>query len=217
VIPVFLVLSIFLAVLLSEKIRFTKIYQAILFIPYVISIVVVGIVFTRMLRLDGIINFLLDKIGLDFLIRDWLGHPKYALFSIMGVIVWRELPFGILLFQAGISNINEELYEAARIDGSNWWQNLIHITVPQLKHVISFYLVYNFMILFSWIFTYVYMMTRGGPVNSTMILELRIFNFAFKESVMGMASALSILLFVGIFIFIYLQFRIRRTTMEENI
>ena len=216
VVPLLLILSIFFAVLLTERIRFARVYQTILFIPYIISIVVVGVVFSRLLRLDGIINFLLDKIGLGVFLRDWLGNTRTAIFSVMSVIIWRELPFGIVLFMAGISNINQELYEAATIDGANWWQKLIHITIPQLKFVISFYVVYNFMIVFAWIFTYIYVMTGGGPVNATTILELQIFNFAFKKNMMGMASALAILLFMMIFIFIYLQFRMRRSTMEES-
>jgi ABC-type sugar transport system permease subunit len=216
VIPILLVLAIFFAVLLSEKIRFARLYQALLYIPFIISIVVVGVVFSRLLRWDGIINFLLNKIGLGALKRDWLGDPKYALYSLMAVIIWRELAFGIVLFIAGIGNINQELYEASKIDGANWWQQLIHVTIPQLKSVISFYVIYNYMIVFAWIFTYVYVMTAGGPVNSTTILELQIFNFAFKKNMMGMASSLAILLFLMIFVFIYLQFRMRRAAMVES-
>ncbi len=216
VVPVLLFLSIFFAVLITEKIRFGRAYQTLIFIPFIISIVVVGIVFSRLLRLDGIINFLLDKTGLDFLIRDWLGHPRYAIFALMSVIIWKELPFGIVLCMAGISNINQEIYEAAKIDGVNWWQNIIYITIPQLKSVISFYVVYNIMVVFAWIFTYVFVMTNGGPANATTILELQIYNLAFKKNLMGMASALSILLFLMIFGFIYLQFRVRSNTMEES-
>ena len=216
VVPVFLILSILFAVLITGEIRFRGLYQTIIIIPYIISIVAAGVIFSRLLRFDGIINFFLDKAGLDFLIRDWLGDPKLAIFSVMSVIVWKELPFGIILFIAGISNINPEVYEAAKIDGANWWQNLFYITIPQLKPVISFYVVYNVMVIFAWIFTYVYVMTQGGPVNATTILELRIFNLAFKEHNMGMASALAMLLFLVIFIFVYLQFRLRRESLEEG-
>ena len=216
VVPLLLILSILFAVLLTEKIRLTGMYRTIIIIPFVISIVAAGAVFSKLLRFDGIINFLLDKAGLDFLINDWIGSPKLAIFSAMSVIIWKELPFGIILFMAGISNINPEIYEAAKIDGVNWWQNLFHVTMPQLRSVISFYIVYNIMVIFAWIFTYIFVLTQGGPINSTMILELRIFNLAFKEHNMGMASALAILLFLMIFIFVYLQFRTRRENLEET-
>ena len=216
IVPVLLILSVFFAVLISEKIRFARLYQTLLFIPFIISIVVVGVVFSRLLRLDGIINFILDKAGLEVLVRDWLGRPRYAIFALMTVIIWKELPFGIVLFTAGIGNINQEIYEAAKIDGANWWQNLIHITIPQLKSVINFYVVYNIMVVFAWIFTYVFVMTNGGPANATTILELQIYNLAFKKNLMGMASALAILLFIMIFGFIYLQFRVRREAIEEG-
>jgi len=216
IVPIFLILAILFAVLITEKIRFRGLYQTIIIIPYIISIVAAGVVFSRLLRFDGIINFILDNIGLDVLIHNWLGDPKLAIFSVMSVIVWKELPFGIILFIAGISNINPEIYEAAKIDGANWWQNLFYITIPQLKSVINFYIVYNVMVIFAWIFTYVYVLTEGGPVNATTILELRIFNLAFKEHNMGMASALAMLLFLMIFVFVYLQFRLRQETLEES-
>ena len=216
IVPVFLVLSILFAVLITEKIRFRELYQTTIIIPYVISIVAAGVIFSRLLRFDGVINSILEKIGLDLLVYDWLGNPRLAIFALMATIVWRELPFGIILFITGISNINPEIYEAAKIDGANWWQNLFHITIPQLKSVINFYIVYNVMVTFAWIFTYVYVLTSGGPVTATTILELRIFNLAFKEHNMGMASALAMLLFLMIFIFVYLQFKIRQETLEES-
>jgi ABC-type sugar transport system permease subunit len=215
-IPMLLVLSIFFSVILSGKIKGAKIYQTFMFAPYIISIVVVGVVFSRMLRYDGIINLILNKIGLGMLAKDWFGKTQYALYAIMVVIVWRELPFGIILFSAGIRNIDESIYEAAKIDGANWLQMIIHITIPQLKGIINFYIIYNIMMVFAWMFTYVFVMTKGGPGNSTTILELQIYNLAFKKYSVGMASALSILLFITIFIFIYFQFRFRTSLLEER-
>jgi ABC-type sugar transport system permease subunit len=216
VIPILLVLAIFFAVLISERIRFAKVYQTLLFIPFIISIVVVGVVFSRLLRLDGIINFILNNIGLGILAKDWLGRPQYAIYAVMFVIIWKELPFGIILFLAGINNINKDIIEAAKIDGANWFQTLIHVTIPQLKNIINFYVVYNVMVVFAWVFTYVFVLTNGGPANSTTILELQIYNFAFKKNLMGMAAALSILLFLLIFVFIYLRFRLQRGALEEE-
>jgi ABC-type sugar transport system permease subunit len=215
-IPILLVLSIFFAVILTGKIRGVRIYQTLMFVPYIISIVVVGVVFSRMLRIDGIINFIMSNIGLGVLAKDWLGRPQYALYAIMLVIVWKELPFGIILFSAGIQNIDESIYEAAKIDGANWLQTIVYITVPQLKGVINFYVIYNVMVMFAWVFTYVFVMTLGGPGNATTILELQIYNLAFRKNQMGMASALSILLFLMIFVFIYLQFRFRRNLLGER-
>jgi len=216
IIPILLILSIFFAVIVTEKIKFAKVYQTLMFIPYIISIVVVGVVFSRLLRSDGIINFILSHMGLDILAKDWLGRPEYAIYAVMLVIIWKELPFGIILFIAGISSIEQSIFEAAKIDGANWFQTIIYITIPQLKNLVNFYIVYNVMVVFAWIFTYVFVMTGGGPANATTILELQIYNLAFKKNQMGMASALSILLFLLIFVFIYMQFRLRRSTLEER-
>jgi ABC-type sugar transport system permease subunit len=216
IIPILLVLSIFFAVILSGRIRGAKIYQTFMFAPYIISIVVVGVVFSRMLRFDGIINLMLTKLGLGMLAKDWFGRTQYALYAIMVVILWRELPFGIILFSAGIRNLDESIYEAAKIDGANWLQTVFYVTIPQLKGIINFYVIYNIMMVFAWMFTYVFVMTKGGPGNSTTILELQIYNLAFKKYSVGMASALSILLFMTIFIFIYFQFRFRTSLLEER-
>src|SRR4030042_2269553 len=93
IIPILLILSIFFACIINEKIKFAKVYQTLMFIPYIISIVVVGVVFSRLLRSDGIINFILIHMGLDILAKDWLGGPEYAIYAVLLVLIWKELPF----------------------------------------------------------------------------------------------------------------------------
>jgi len=215
-IPVLLVLAIFFAVIFHEGIKGSRFYQVLVFIPLVLSIVVVGITFNYLLRVDGILNYLLKEIGLEIIAKNWLGNPKFALYTVMAVIIWKELAFGIILFMARLSSINEAIYDAADIDGVSWFQRLWYITIPQLRNIIDFYIIYNVMIMFAWVFNYIFIITGGGPANSTMILELNIYKYAFQRHLMGMASALAVLLFLIVVVFIYLQFRLRRGFMEGD-
>jgi len=209
-IPILVVLAILIAVLLYERIRGWRTYQIIVFLPYVIPITVVGIVFSRILRWDGILNYLLNSIGLKFLMQDWLGNREIAIFSLMGIIIWKELGFGVVLLLARLISLPEEVFEAAKIDGVSWTQNLVYITIPQLKTILLYYIILMTITMFSWVFNYVYVITHGGPGNSTMVLELIIYRYGIPRFMPGIASAAASLLFVGIFVFIFLLLRFRK-------
>jgi len=213
-IPILTFLSILFAFIFHQQFRGYKVYQGIVFVPYVLPIVVVGVVFGYVLRLNGILNFVLRKVSLGFLALDWLGSSKIAIYSLMGVIIWREAPFGIILFLARLGSLNESIFDAANVDGANWFQTLIYITVPQLKSTIGFYVIYNFIILFAWVFNYVFVMTSGGPGFSTRVQELLIYNYAVPKRMPGMASAAAVFLFLEVIIFVYLQFRFRKGLIE---
>ncbi len=214
-IPVLIVLAILLSALLYERVRGTGFYLSIILVPYVLSIPVVGLVMRVVLRSDGALNSTLESAGLDFLAQDWLGSSKIAIWSILAVIIWRELGLGVALFFAELLTIDEELYDAAKVDGASWFQQLRYITIPQLKTIISFYIIYLVIIFFSWTFNYVFVMTNGGPGFSTAVLEFSIYRYAVHKNMPHMASALSLLLFFGMLIFITAQFRIRRSLLER--
>jgi ABC-type sugar transport system permease subunit len=125
------------------------------------------------------------------------------------VIVWKELGFGTILFLARLMSMDTELLEAATIDGANWWQKLFFISIPQLRTAMEFYVIITTINMLSWMFPYIYIMTTGGPANSTMITELYIFQHGFRYQMMGVACACAVLLLVITSILIFLQFRIR--------
>lgn len=213
-IPILIFLSILFAFTFYQQFRGYKVYQVIVFVPYVLSIVVVGIVFGYILSFNGILNFVLRKVGLDFLALDWLGNSEIAIYSLMGVIIWREVAFGIVLFLARLGSLSKSIFDAANVDGANWFQTLIYITVPQLKSTIGFYAVYNFIILFAWVFNYVFVMTAGGPGYSTRVQELLIYDYAIPKRMPGMASAGAVVLFLQVIIFVYLLFGFRKGLIE---
>lgn len=209
-VPILIVISIFIAILLHEKLRGWKFYRSILFFPYILAIPVVGIVCSYIFQFNGILNEILRNIGLNAFALDWLGSSKYALFTLMLVIIWKEVGFGIVLFLARMLTIPDELYEAARLDGANWFKMHWKITVPELRSVIEFYFIITVITMLSWVFGYVYVMTNGGPGNSTMVSELYIYQTAFRFNQVGMASAVSVILLVISFVFVFLQLKLKR-------
>ena len=215
-VPILVFVAIMFSVLLYEQLRGWQVYRTIFFMPYLLAIPVVGIVFSYIFQLNGILNLILETLHLDFLALDWLGSPKYALWTIMGVIVWKEFGFGVVLFFARLMSVDEQMYEAAKLEGANWWQTLVRITIPQLSLVIEFYVVIMIITMLSWVFNYVYVMTSGGPGGSTMVAELFIYLTAFRYNQMGKASAASILLLVITIVLILLRANVSKRLETES-
>jgi len=201
VLPVLVVTSIVIAQVLHDQIRGWRVYRAIIFMPYVVPVVVAALVFGQILQSRGMVNGLLEAVGLGGLAQNWLGDPKTAVWSVAGVIQWRELAFGVILFLARMTQLPEDLYDAAKVDGANWWQRLRHVTVPQMSTIIAFYAGIVVVALFNWVFNYVFVLTKGGPGTSTYVMEYYIYSRAFIYGDFGNAAALSTLMLAAILAF----------------
>jgi raffinose/stachyose/melibiose transport system permease protein len=208
-VPIMVLIALILAVFLFERIRGWQLYRTTLFLPYLLPITVVGLIFSYIFQLSGVLNEFLTLIGLKFLALDWLGSTRYALSTLMFVIIWKEVGFGMVLFLARLMSVEEELFDAAKIDGANWWQLQWYITVPQLATVIEFFTVVSVITMLSWVFNYVFVMTGGGPGNSTMVTELFVYLTGFRYNQMNIASAVSVLLLLVTGLFIFLELRLR--------
>ena len=125
-------IAIVLALLLNQKIRGRSLIRVLIFVPYVISEVIVGTGWSLMLQADGAVNDLLGHVGLGFLQNDWLADPKLALWTLMAIISWKYIGFAVILMLAGLQSIPDELFEAAAIDGASYWQIQRRITLPLL-------------------------------------------------------------------------------------
>ena len=215
-VPIMVVVALVLAIFLFERIRGWQLYRTTLFLPYLLPITVVGLIFSYIFQLSGVLNDLLKLVGLGWLALDWLGSTRLALPTVMFVIVWKEVGFGVVLFLARLMSVEEELFDAAKIDGANWWRLQWHITVPQLATVIEFFAVVSIITMLSWVFNYVYVMTSGGPGKATMVTELYVYLMGFRYNQMNLAAAVSVLLLLvtGIFIFLELRLRERAGVME---
>ncbi len=216
-VPLMVVGSLLIAVVLSERIAGWKLYRSVLFLPYILAVPIIAVVMKKIFQFNGPANELLRTIGLDFLALDWIGSSDVALWTVMLLIVWRESALGIILFLARLLSLDESLIEAAKLDGASWWQRLFYVIVPQMKVVIEFYLVVSVITIMSSVFAYVYMMGggRGGPGTSTMVVELYIFNALIRTSLPGIASAVSVMLFLVSLLLIVPLFLVRRRANEE--
>ena len=215
-VPIMVAISILVAVVLYERVTGWRLYRSILFIPFILAVPVIGVVFSNLLQLNGILNETLRHFGLGGVALDWIGNPRMTLWSVMGVIIWREVGFGIVLFLARLLSINEELIDAGKVDGANWWQRLWYVIIPQLRSVIEFYVVISVITILAWIFSYIYTISRGGPGNATQIMELYIFNFAFRNQLPGIASAVAVILFLVTLVLIVPIVRIRSGSELEE-
>jgi ABC-type sugar transport system permease subunit len=213
-VPVLVVSALVLAILLFEALRGWRFHRAAIFLPYVLPIPVIGVIFGQLLELNGLLNSALRSLGLGFLAVDWLGQPRWALWTMTGVIVWKELGFGVVLLLARLLSLPTETFEAARIDGARFFRLHRYVTVPQLGGVIAFYVVVEAITMVSWVFNYVYVMTngQGGPGDATIVSELYIYQTAFQYQAPEVAASAAVLLFGATLLLIVLFFRAQRRT-----
>ena len=205
VIPLMTIVGLVMAVLLYERVKGWRIYRSLAFLPYILAVPVVGVVFSYILERDGVLNQVLDSLHLHFLVHDWLGNPSLAIWSIAFIIAWQQTGLAIVLFLARLAGVDENLYEAGLMDRANWFQRFRHITLPQLARVIEFFVAISFINMLSWVFSYVYVMTGGGPQQKTYVLELYIYEDAFRNGLSNLASAASIVLLLVATVLLFVQ------------
>lgn len=188
-----LILGFAVAILVSRVKRCQMFLRTVYFIPYVISAAVAGKIWTAYMNPYYGLNSVFDKLGLEKLADVlWLGNPKIALFSVAFVDNWHWWGFIMVLFLGALQQVDPSLYEAARVDGATRFQELIHISIPGIKQTIAFVLIMTIMWSFL-TFDYVYIMTNGGPANSTEIMSTWIYKNAFSKYRAGYANALCVI------------------------
>jgi len=214
-VPLLVAVSLVFSVLLFQRIRGWKFYRGVVLFPYITSITAIGLFYSLFFQGQGMLNTFLERIGLGFLTVDWLGNKGWALAAVMFVVLWREFGFGTILFLARLMTVEEDIFDAARIDGAGWWRRMFAIVIPRLATVIEFYVFLMVVTMLSWVFNYVFVITLGGPARSTYVTEYYIFMQSFKLNRMGVASALSIILFLVTAALAFLSFRFRKRLYGE--
>lgn len=211
-IPVQTALALFIAVLADRLARQVWV-RAVMIAPYLISNVVAALVWLLMLDpLIGMTNVFIETIGAAP--QPFLASPDQALISVAGINIWRHVGFTALLFYAGLQAIPRDLYEAARLDGAREWQMFRTITLPLLRPVMVFVLVTSVIGSFQ-IFDTIAVTTAGGPAGSTKVVMFYIYETAFKFSKMGLASAMSMVLFVILITVTLVQMRVMRAGQSD--
>ncbi|MVU78094.1 ABC transporter permease subunit [Nocardia sp. ET3-3] len=176
--------------------RTASILRACIYLPQVLPMAVVGIVWSWILMsgtTGGALDSALTAIGLGGLGRDWLGDPNWALWSVMGVLVWFQLGYPLVIFMSGLQRVDPALYEAADLDGASWLRKLWHITVPQLRPEIAVVLL-TCSIASLKVFAPIYVLTRGGPGGATNVPSYYSYVEYFEKLDVGYGSAISTVL-----------------------
>lgn len=187
--------------------------RTVLFLPQVIPLVAAGIIWGWLLAYPGLINEILNVIGLGALTRAWLGDFTWALPSVGVIGIWVLLGFCTVLLVTGMSKIDPALYDSARIDGAGWFTEFINITIPLLKQEIGVCLTVT-MINALATFDIVWVSTAGGPGNSTSVPGIQIYILGFTQRAVGLASALAVMLMVLVLIIILPVQRLSRDTTQ---
>lgn len=209
-IPFTTIFAIVLAVMLSRNIAWKGFYRSAFFIPSVTALVVLALIFTNLYAQDGYINSILNLLNIPYPKDGWLLNTGTALLSIMAMDVWIATGYYTVLFLAALQTIPGELYEAAEIDGASRRQQFFQVTLPGLRPMLLFVIVLNTIRSFQ-VFTEVYVMTKGGPLNATTTLVYEVYRNAFDRSdLMGYASAIAYVTFILILGVSLLQMRFLR-------
>ncbi|MBK7107074.1 MAG: sugar ABC transporter permease [Ignavibacteriae bacterium] len=209
--PLSIAVSLGAAMLLNSKlVRFKGIFRLTYFLPVVTTLIAVSIIWRFIYHPKfGILNFMLDFIGVNPI--DWLGDPNLALPAIVIMSVWKNFGYNMIIFIAGLQNIPQYLYEAAELEGASGWQKFKSITIPMLAPTTLFISIIT-MIGYFQLFAEPYVMTQGGPLNSTLSIVLYMYNEGFRWWNMGYSASIAFVLFFIIFIATIIQFKIQKTT-----
>lgn len=203
-VPLGVVIGVAIALFLNLKVKGMAIYRTIYFLPSIVPFVASAVLWIWILNPQyGLVNVLLDKIGISG--PGWLADPDWSKPSLI-LMSWWGVGGAIVIYLAGLQDVPQQLYEAAELDGANWWHKTIHVTLPMITPVIFFNLIMGMIGAFQE-FIRPFIMTNGGPLDSTMFYALYLYRNAFSLFKMGYASAMAWLLFVLILVSTLLIFR----------
>jgi multiple sugar transport system permease protein len=207
--PFSVLISLGAALLISSKlVRFKTLFRTVFFLPVVTTLVAVAVMWRYLYHPRyGLLNYALDGLGIEPV--DWLGDPVLAMPAIILMAAWKNFGYNMIIFVAGLQSIPDSLYEAARMDGANRWQQLRHVTIPMLAPTFLFVGIIT-MIGYFQLFAEPYVMTQGGPSNATLSVVLFMYEQGFRWWNLGSAAAIAFVLFVVILAMTLLQLRLQR-------
>ena len=197
-VPFLVVFPLFLAILINQKIRGITLYKILIYLPVIVSIVVAAIAFKWLYAQEGILNYFVTTFGLKPV--GWLTDSRFSLLSVALVTIWKGIGYYMMIYLAALMSVPQELYEACDIDGANFITKHLTVTIPQILPTIA--LVSTISIISAMkVFVEIYVMTKGGPLNSSKTIVYYIYERAFENLDLGYASALAVILLVVIMIF----------------
>ncbi|KRN30011.1 sugar ABC transporter permease [Liquorilactobacillus mali] len=213
-VPLVIVISLTIAILInSGRNGFFKMMRLVFYTPSITNTVAIAVVWTYLYNPSlGLFNTLLAKVGVGPI--GWLTDPNVAKFSLIILAVWKAVGLNMLIFLAALQGVPRSLYEAAELDGANYWEQTRHITLPSLKFSIFFVTVTTLIGWFQF-FDEPFIMTKGGPLNSTNSVALFVYQNGFQNSNFGYAAAGSFVMFVAIIVATLIQFKLQEKQRGE--
>ncbi|MCM1265649.1 MAG: sugar ABC transporter permease [Candidatus Gastranaerophilales bacterium] len=197
-VPFLVIFPLFLAVLINQKIRGITLYKILIYLPVIVSIVVAAIAFKWLYAQEGILNYFVTILGFNPI--GWLTDSRFSLLSVAIVTIWKGIGYYMMIYLAALMSVPQELYEACDIDGASFLRKHLTVTIPQIMPTIA--LVSTISIISAMkVFVEIYVMTKGGPLNSSKTIVYYIYERAFENLDLGYASALAVILLVVIMIF----------------
>lgn len=209
IVPFLQIFSILMAVLVNSRIPGIKIFRTSYYIPVVTSMVAVALIWSWLLGNNSVVNYLLMQVGLISKDIHWLSDSNLALYVLMFITMWKGLGYYMMLYLAGLQNIPQDLYEAARVDGASRWRLIVHITLPLLRPYVLFCTLISLMSAIR-VFDEVYVLTKGGPGTATLTSSLYIFQKGMEQFNFGYASALGLIVGAMIAVLSIIVFRFNR-------
>lgn len=197
-VPILAIVPLFLAILINQKIRGITLYKILIYLPVIVSIVVAAIAFKWLYAEQGILNYLLNVSHIHSI--GWLTDPKYAIYSVIIVTIWKGIGYYMMIYLAALMSVPNELYEACDIDGANFLTKHLTVTVPHIMPTIALVTTISSISAMK-IFAEIYVMTKGGPLNSTKTIVYYIYEKAFENLDLGYASAMAVILLAIVMIF----------------
>jgi multiple sugar transport system permease protein len=205
-VPLILIASLLTAVLVYEKVTGWRVFRFLFFIPNVLSPAIVGALFSTFFLPAGAADQALSGLGLGNFA--WLSNPWTARLVVVIALVWTSFGFGMVVILSAMSTIDVALYDAAAIDGASWWRRLWHITVPMVSGSLQFLSVINVIYTFTSLFSFVYVITAGGPGFATTTVDYYTYLTTFENGQFGYGSALAVMLFLIVLLLTVAQIKL---------
>lgn len=212
-VPLVIFLGLLSAVLLFEGIRGWKFFRVIFFLPNVLSVAVIGLMFKNFFSFDGAVNRFLGVLGQEP--RQFFIDADYSIAIVILALVWSGFGFQSLLLLAGLTAISPSVFEAAALDGAGWWRRLWSITLPNIKKVLGFVFIINILFTFSGLFGFIFVMTAGGPGFETTTIDYLVYLRAFSSNNLGSGAALAVVLFLFIGLLTLFQNKVFKLQKED--
>ena len=197
-VPILVIFPLFIAILINQKIRWVTLYKILIYLPVIVSIVVAAIAFKWLYADQGILNYIVTLFGGSSV--GWLTDPNWALYSVIIVTIWKGIGYYMIIYLAALMSVPQELYEACDIDGANFLTKHLTVTIPHIMPTIALVTTISAISAMK-VFAEIYVMTKGGPLNSSKTIVYYIYERAFENLDLGYASAMAVVLLIIVMLF----------------